>query len=161
MDEESRKKAFDVAVRLLAGRAHSRRELEAKLRKKGFTHEATSQALNRLDQLRLIDDRAYAESFTNGLCHRRPEGARKVRARLKQKGLADDIIDETLAASDQSFLCRSAAEKKWRTISGPPETKKKKLIAFLQYRGFDWDTIRETVREVTSDKAKDNMDLMD
>lgn len=159
MDEEKKSSALNTAIRLLAGRAHGRAELEAKLRKKGFDANAISQALERLDELGLTDDRAFAQNCMTGMARRRPEGRLKTRARLKQKGLTDEIIDEAITGFDQAVLCRAAAEKKLRTLTGPPEQKKKKLIAFLKNRGFDWETIRETMEQGTGNN--DEMDGMD
>lgn len=149
-DDRSRKAALDQAVRLLSGRAHGRAELESKLKKKGFDPESIASVMERLEQLRLLDDRAFAGSCMASQARRRPEGAFKTRARLRQKGLSDEIIDETIAGYDQAELCRNAAERKLRTLSGPPETVKKKLHAFLKNRGFDWETVRDTVELVTA-----------
>jgi regulatory protein len=151
MDEEKKGSALDLAIRLLAGRAHGRAELESKLKKRGFDPEAISKALERLDQLGLTDDSAFAQSCMAGMARRRPEGRLKTRARLKQKGLPDKIIDEAISGYDQATLCRAAAEKKLRTLSGPPELQKKKLITFLKNRGFDWETIRQTLHALTGD----------
>ena len=159
MDEGKKSSALDTAIRLLAGRSHGRAELEAKLKKKGFEADAISKALQRLDELGLTDDRAFAQSCMAGMARRRPEGRLKTRARLKQKGVPDNIIDEVVSSVDQATLCRAAAEKKLRSLSGPPEQKKKKLIAFLKNRGFDWESIRETVTQVTGDS--DEMDGLD
>lgn len=144
-EDKNRKAAFDCAVRLLSARDHGRAELESKLKKKGFEQEAITSTMERLDQLNLLDDRAFAGSCMAGIARRRPEGKFKTRARLKQKGLSDAIIEETIAGYDQSALCHAAAERKLRTLNGPPETIRKKLYTFLKYRGFDWETIRETV----------------
>ena len=160
MDEGKKSSALDTAIRLLAGRSHGRAELEAKLKKKGFEADAISKALQRLDELGLTDDRAFAQSCMAGMARRRPEGRLKTRARLKQKGLPDTIIDEAITGFDQAALCRAAAEKKLRTLGGSPELKQKKLIAFLKNRGFDWETIRETVKRVTGNEEEDEMDLM-
>jgi regulatory protein len=160
MDESKKSSALDLAIRLLAGRSHGRAELEAKLKKKGFETGAISKALERLEELGLTDDRAFAQSCISGMARRRPEGRLKTRARLKQKGLPDNIIDEAITTCDQATLCRAAAEKKLRTLSGPPEQKKKKLISFLKNRGFDWESIREVLKLVEV-KDEEEMDLMD
>lgn len=161
MADNDRKAALELAVRLLADRAHSRHEIESKLRKKGFDTETIVAVTARLDQLSLIDDRAFAGAYTTSLARRRPEGKHKTKARLRQKGLSDEIIDETLSSSDQQALCLAAAEKKRRTLSGPPEVIKKKLTTFLINRGFDWDTIRETVKKVTNKKEEEEEEKMD
>jgi regulatory protein len=153
MDEGKKSSALDHAFRLLAGRAHGRAELEAKLKKKGFDSESISKALERLDELGLTDDRAFVQSCMTSMARRRPEGKLKTRARLRQKGLPDKIIDEAITNCDQAELCRSAAEKKLRTLAGPPDQKKKKLITFLKNRGFDWETIRETMELVMMEES--------
>lgn len=153
MDEGKKSSALDHALRLLAGRAHGRTELESKLKKKGFDPESIAKAIARLDELSLTDDRAFAQSCTASMARRKPEGRLKTRARLKQKGLPDNIIDEAVNGCDQTELCRSAAEKKLRTLSAPPDQKKKKLITFLKNRGFDWETIRETVKLVLGEES--------
>ncbi|NTU53127.1 MAG: recombination regulator RecX [Chlorobiaceae bacterium] len=145
MDEKRSKAALELAVRLLSGRAHSRYELEIKLKKKGFDEDAIVKTMERLDQLKLLDDRAFASSCMSSIARRCPEGKLKTRFRMKQKGLSTEVIDEVLASTDQLALCQAAAEKKLRTLSGPPETIKKKLITFLINRGFDWETIRKVL----------------
>lgn len=152
-DERDRKNTLDHAMRLLGARAHGRAELETKLKKKGFDPEAVASALERLDQLDLLDDRAFAGSCMAGIARRRPEGKYKTRARLKQKGLSDELIEEALAEYDQSELCRTAAERKLRTLKGTPETIRKKLTTFLRNRGFDWGTIRETLNQLIVDNG--------
>jgi len=152
-EDRDRKNALAHAMRLLAARDHGRAELEGKLKKKGFDPQAIASVMKRLDQLGLLDDRAFATSCMSSMSRRRPEGKFKTRARLKQKGLSDEIIEETLAGYDQSELCRNAAERKLHTLSGPPETIRKKLFTFLRNRGFDWSTIKETVNELIVDNG--------
>ncbi|ACF10850.1 regulatory protein RecX [Chlorobaculum parvum NCIB 8327] len=152
-DERDRKNALEHAMRLLAARDHGRAELEGKLKKKGFDSNAIASAMERLDQLSLLNDRTFAGSCMASMARRRPEGKFKTRARLKQKGLSDEIIEETIAGYDQTELCRNAAERKLRTLSGPPDTIRKKLFTFLRNRGFDWSTIKETVNELIVDNG--------
>jgi len=156
MDEQKKSSALDHAFLLLAGRAHGRAELEAKLKKKKFEAEAISKALERLDELGLTDDRAFAQSCMTSMARRRPEGKLKTRARLRQKGLPDKIIDEAITGYSQTELCHAAAAKKLRTLTGPAELKKKKLIAFLKNRGFDWETIRDTMELVIGEKNEND-----
>ncbi|HHE31476.1 MAG TPA: recombination regulator RecX [Chlorobaculum parvum] len=157
-EDRDRKNTLDHAMRLLTARDHGRTELETKLQKKGFDPVAVASALERLDQLDLLDDHAFAKNCVTGMARRRPEGKFKTRSRLRQKGLSDEVIEEALAKCDQSELCRNAAERKLRTLKGPPETVRKKLTTFLRNRGFDWETIRDTVELVPG--GEDEMDRM-
>jgi regulatory protein len=145
MDEKRSSAALNQALRLLAGRAHGRSELEAKLKSRGFAPEAISKTIEKLEQLKLIDDRVFAGNCIESMARRRPEGRIKTKARLKQKGLSEEIVDEMMGSYDQMKLCTSAAEKKMRSLSGTPEAKKKKLLTFLRNRGFDWQTINQAL----------------
>ena len=145
MSGKSLDEAVRTGIRLLALRAHGRLELQAKLKKKGYEAAVADAAVARLEELGLVDDRSYAAGFVESLSRRRPEGKLKARARLLQKGLSEELVDEMLAGYDSAAICRAAAEKKMRTLTGPPEAKLKKLETFLRNRGFDWQTIRETM----------------
>ncbi|NTW51893.1 MAG: recombination regulator RecX [Chlorobiaceae bacterium] len=148
MDEKKWVAALNQAVRLLAVRAHSRAELEGKLKGRGYEPEAILKAMERLEQLKLIDDRTFAGNCMESLARRRPEGRIKTQARLKQKGLSEEIVDEIMVGYDQLKLCTTAAEKKMRSLSGTPEAKRKKLLTFLKNRGFDWPTISQTLSKL-------------
>ena len=151
MSERTLDDAVRKSIRLLELRAHGRSELSAKLRKHGFKPEIIDGAIARLESLGLIDDRSFAASFVESLSRKKPEGKLKTRARLLQKGLPEEVVEEMLAGYDPAAMCRTAAEKKMRTLTGPPETKLKKLETFLRNRGFDWQTVKETVNQLTVD----------
>jgi regulatory protein len=148
MDDKKRDAAINQALRLLSDRAHSRSELESKLKSRGHAPEAISRAMERLEQLKLIDDRAFAGNCMESLAKRRPEGRIKTLARLKQKGLSEEIVEEMMKGYDPEKLCAAAAEKKMRTLSGTPEVKRKKLLTFLRNRGFDWQAINQALTKL-------------
>lgn len=136
------------AIRLLGLRAHGRKELAAKLKKKGFETQIIEAAIARLESLGLIDDRAFAAGCVESLSKHRPEGKAKARLRLLQKGLPEELIEETLREYDSPAMCLAAAQKKMRSLTGTPETKRKKLETFLRNRGFDWESIKQAVAQV-------------
>jgi len=152
MPDKTVQDAVRDSIKLLGPRAHSRAELVAKLRKKGFESDTIDEAILKLESLGLIDDRSFAAGCVESLARRRPEGQRMAKVRLMRKGLSEEVIEEALRNYDAPGMCLAAAEKKMRSLSGTPETKQKKLITFLRNRGFDWSTIRETVEKLTGDE---------
>lgn len=131
---------------MLARRAHSRKELAQKLRRKGFSKDIIEEALAEADAQRLIDDRAFAESFVRRRLRQTQLGARKLQAELYQKGVSRSIVKQALsnAENDDESLCRAAAEKKWKTLQKESDAQKRrrKLFDFLLRRGFEWDVIQ-------------------
>ncbi len=145
MNDRTIPDAVRSAIRLLGLRAHSRAELAAKLKKKGFDASTVDAATSRLESLGLIDDRGFAAGFMESMARRKPESRLKARMRLLQKGLSEELVDEALRDYDASSMCMAAAEKKMRSLSGTPEARRKKLETFLRNRGFDWSSISETL----------------
>lgn len=98
---------LDYAYCLLARRPYSEQELEENLSAKGFTATAVTRTVARLktqgylDDARLAADRAErlrASGFG-------PEG---IRAKLAQKGLASETVEQTLEASGEDQERESA-----------------------------------------------------
>lgn len=152
MTDRTLDEAVKHGILLLGLRAHGRSELQSKLKKKGYKPAIIDAAIARLESLGLIDDRSFTAELVDHLSRKKPEGRLKTRMRLLQKGLSEEIVDEMLAGHDQAALCRAAAEKKMRTLTGPHEARMKKLETFLRNRGFDWQTIRETLNQLTVDR---------
>jgi regulatory protein len=148
MTDKSQKEAVSEAIRLLGLRAHSRGELAAKLKKKGFDAHSIDGAMGKLDSLGLIDDRGYAAGCLESMSKRRPAGKGVAKMRLLRKGVPEELADEALKEYDSEAMCLAAAQKKMRSLPGTPETKRKKVETFLRNRGFDWHTIRESLSKL-------------
>ena len=131
---------------MLARREHSRHELGHKLEYDGADREALAELLDEFEAKNWLSDRRFAESYVAD--HRRREGAVKLAHALRQRGIADEVIAEVLAAlntshSDDSEVSR--ARTVWRKkFATPPSTQQEraKQMRFLQGRGFSIETIR-------------------
>ncbi len=150
MTENTNRSAFDVALRLLGNREHSRKEIVIKLEQRRFDSEAIDTALGRLEELELLDDKSFAVNYVVSRSRKKPSGAYKLRYELLQKGVPDAIIDEVLEEYDSAAQCLEAAQRKLRLLKGDLPVKRNKLYAFLVNRGFDSQTIRETLARVLS-----------
>ena len=132
--------AFDAAARLLAHRARSRAELARRLAQKGFEEAVVAETLTHLEHLGLIDDAAFAAERVRGLL-RRGAGPRLVRARLKEAGVPDALVEAALvAALDEAGGEEAVAREtlKRRGSGGPPRTEReaRRAAAYLVRRGF-------------------------
>lgn len=132
------------ALRLLAGREHSRAELEKKL----AAHEEVSGELQRtLDELEakgFINEQRVVDS----VLHRR--AARLGTARLKQelqaKGIGAEAVADAVQALRSTELER--ARDVWRRKFGEPAADaagRAKQMRFLAGRGFGGDIIRRVL----------------
>lgn len=150
-DDESAR-AVDQAARFLGRRPRSVAEVRRNLRQKGFADSAVSAALERMTGQGYLDDQAYARFWVEDRLRFRPMGRRALGHGLRQKGVAAEVIDATLAGLDSADAARRAAHKQLRRWRQRPRAElRNKLWAFLQRRGFESDLCREVVDEILAE----------
>lgn len=155
MGERSRGARLDCherALRLLAVRPRSRRELEQRLRAAGFEADEVRAELVRLEEVGLVDDRAFAQELAGHHLTSRRSGRRAIVGALAAKGVDRTTIEETLAElsgapSDEADRAESLArDRARRLVSLPPETAFTRLVGFLGRRGYDAGVARQAAR---------------
>ena len=155
IDDPERAKA--LAVRILTYRARSRRELIDKLTTKGVEPALAEATADRCAQLRLIDDRALAESLTQSTLADRPAGRAYIAARLRRRGIPDDLaretIDQALSERDAHADALRVARARAKTVPPglAPAAATRRLVGALARRGFDPDTTRRAVETVLAE----------
>lgn len=142
----------DRAIGMLARARRSRLELERRLRRVADAPEHIRRVLDRLAASGLLDDESVARAEAASR-FRRGEGRRKVQQRLAAKGIDRRTVEQVLGevmeeeAVDELALCREAAERRQRSLhSLPPEVQRRRLMAYLQRRGFTGETIGRVMR---------------
>ena len=133
------------AAELLSRRAMSAGELERKLREKGASPEHAEAAVQRMSELGVIDEAAYAEMLIRR-CGAKSYGRRRaeqelLRHQVPREYWADAL--EALPAAEEKLDALIAARLKNGT---PDEAQRKKLAAYLQRRGYGWEEIRSALR---------------
>jgi regulatory protein len=92
---------LDYAYRLLAQRAYSEQELTDKLVAKGFTAVVVTRTVARLKIQGYLDDARLAADQAERW-RARGFGSEGIRAKLAQKGLSADSIEQTLETSEEN-----------------------------------------------------------
>ena len=134
------------AMRLLARREHSRAELARKLGQSGFDACDIQPLLDEFEQKRWLSDRRFAESYVAD--HRSRAGAVKLAFDLRQRGVADNIIEAVLSDNRDSELERAQAVWQKKFGSAPTDmAEKARQMRFLQSRGFGTEVIRRVVHD--------------
>lgn len=137
--------AYAALLRLCARSEKSSGDALRLMQRWGVTPAARESVLRRLIAERFIDDRRYAEAFVRDKIRLSGWGIRKIRATLRQKGIAADIVEETLAALDPAGMEERLAnrlEKKMRTTRFKDNYElKTKLIRYGLSLGYDYDSV--------------------
>ena len=149
-----RQAAYDAAVRLLAARGRSTRELVARLRRKGLGPAAVTHAVGRLEAEGLVDDTAFAEQYARSRAAR-GWGPVAILADLRRRGVERRLAERTVGALEGSSdedaraeLRRLAARRVGTLTSLPRETARRRLLSFLGRRGFRMHDVFDVVDEV-------------
>ena len=149
-------KATEAALVLLEVRARARREIETRLAQKGYEAEIITQVLEKLTRLELLDDAQFAAQWVEARTRpggSRPIGRRRLSSELHGKGVAKDQIAqavETVTNDEELALARAAAGKKVRAVPSDRDillAERRKLMGFLQRRGFGWEVVKRVTRE--------------
>lgn len=144
--QEEERVALDAAYRYLTYRPRSESEMRTRLRRKGVRPNTLEKTLERLRQLRLLDDAAFAQQWVEHRAATNPRGRRLVRWELRQKGIGPELAQETVQTLDeeegayQAGLRRSARLQ----VKDYPEFRKR-LGDFLVRRGFGYEVVERTV----------------
>ncbi len=141
-------KAYALALRYLGVRVRSRRELTDYLTRKNCAQDEVEAALERLEGLGLVDDRAFAAAWIADRLAVRPRSRMRLVQELGAKGVARDIIDLALEEIDperELQTLKVLIERKRRT-SGYGDDKK--LVAYLQRQGYRWALIKEAMEQL-------------
>jgi len=134
------------AVGLLARREHSRAELARKLGQSGFDACDIQPLLDEFEEKKWLSDRRFAESYVAD--HRARAGAIKLAFDLRQRGVADNIIEAVLSDNRDSELERAQAVWQKKFGSAPADmTERARQMRFLQSRGFGTEVIRRVIHD--------------
>ncbi len=147
--QDASQRAVDAAARLLSLRPRSISEVRQNLTRKGIAAPVISEAIERLTTMGYLDDRAFAEFWVKERNASKPISARALRYELRQKGVANGIIDDVLDVQDESEIAVEAARKHLRRVRGLSRSEaRQKMTAQLARRGFSPSTAREAIRQV-------------
>lgn len=138
------------ALRLLAGREHSRAELEKKLAPHEQELGEVQRALDELQAKGFISEQRVVES----VIHRRSArlGAGRVKQELQAKGVSAEAVAEAVDRLRGTETER--AREVWRKKFGEPAADaagRAKQMRFLASRGFGAEAIRRVVRGADDD----------
>lgn len=144
----------DRALNALARSRRTRRELEMRLRRFEPDARLVAEALDRLEASGVLSDADVARAEAASRL-RRGEAPARVSQTLRRKGVNARSTAEAIAEAvqadgfDEVAACRQQAQKRWRSLASlEPAVARRRLVAFLQRRGFGGAVIRAVLAEL-------------
>ncbi len=152
LDASAMRTAIDRALNYLSYRPRSAEEARRHLLKKSTPPAVVSRVIERLREREYVDDAAFARFWIDSRRRHKPMGMRGLRYELRQKGIADGIVESALAEYDELEAATCLArERAPRFLGGSPREFRRKLGGLLQRRGFDDSLIRDLLRDLQAE----------
>ena len=131
-----------AAVRLLARREHTKEELRRKLTRRGHPQACVESVVAALDDASYVSDARFAEGFVRVRAER-GQGPLRIRAELRERGVADALADEVLTETGEYWLGRAQAARRKRFGAAVPTDRGdwNRQARFLAQRGYPSDLI--------------------
>ncbi len=153
--ERSRERTMNRAVKLLAAKPRSVRELRERLLEKLWTDAGIVNAvIEKLKEYKYLDDEQFARNLAVSKLQQKPQGRRRLQQTMSQKKLDKEIVETAIAEAFEKMpedeLIEQAIAKRMR-LKGKPESRAelKKFYDHLLRQGFGYDLIREKMSNLT------------
>jgi regulatory protein len=154
--------ARQIVLRQLTAAPRSRAQLEQALRRRNCPDDVAGEVLDRMEEVGLVDDEAYAGMLVRSRQAGRGLATRALRQELRSKGVDDETAATALAQVDphaEEDRARELVAKRLRTMHGlDPMTQTRRLAGMLARKGYDAEVALRVVREAVRDAPEHRRD---
>lgn len=149
IEENEFNKIMDKILRFLSFRPRSKKEILFFLKKKQVGEKVEKMILEKLKELGLLDDKAFAKWWIEQRLAFKPVSKKVLSKQLKQKGISPEIFEEIISSGEYPEEITTAVkilEKRKRVFENlPPLKMEQKAINILLYRGFSYNLAKRAV----------------
>ncbi|MEN3039201.1 MAG: regulatory protein RecX [Candidatus Kryptonium sp.] len=153
--------AKEIAYKFISYKPRTQKEVEERLKQKGFDKNIISRVIQEIKNYGFINDLEYARNFVFDRSKSKTFGKVALKQMLLAKGISADIIEQVLSEReniiDEFDIALELANKKIKQLKLSKKKKRdkneqrRKIYEFLARRGFSWDVINRTMRELFED----------
>lgn len=146
-------KGKKLAMRFLATRMYSAREVYDRLRRNRYSSEDAEEIVSELIQEGVLDDRRYTEYYILDSINIGYKGIYRIKQELRRKGVAGSVVELVLANNDFDTLSslREYVEKRLRVTEISSRRDYEKFRASLARRGYSISEINDVLSEYEFD----------
>jgi len=120
---------LEAAARFLEVRPRSVDEVRRRLCGAGYRPDLVAAAIERLTDLGMLDDEAFARAWVESRDRARPRGERALRSELHRKGVVDSIVTDVLGERDAGSGRGDAPDDGEAPVERADETAAARLLA--------------------------------
>ena len=161
-DADPEEVARTICLRLLTTRPCTRAELATELRRRSVPDHAAAAVLERLDDVGLVDDRAFAAAWVERQRRTRGLSRRALASELRRKGVGDEDIGDAVATVTDDDERARAAELVARKLPSLRHVERDKqvsrLVGMLARKGYGggiaYAVVRDALGELDAEHAE-------
>lgn len=146
-----------IVLRKLTMAPRTRAELTTALARRNVPADAAEAVLDRFTEVGLIDDSQLAATFTESRREREGWSRRAIAAKLRDKGVERDVIDEALgqvSAEDEERTALDLARRRYPRLAGlDADVRRRRLAGLLARRGYSSSVVMATISAVEAESA--------
>ncbi|MGZ4598834.1 regulatory protein RecX [Oryzihumus sp.] len=150
--------ARQIVLRQLAMAPRSRQQLADKLRQRNCPDDVATAVLDRMTEVGLVDDAAYAQMLVRSKQAERGLARRALAQELRTKGIDPELAAETLDDIDEGTeraRARQLVDKKLRTMHGlGVEVQTRRLAGMLARKGYSSGMSYAVIRDAIADSEE-------
>lgn len=150
---------LQLAMNYISYQLRTEQEMYRYLKEKEISQEDSRKIMQRLKELRLIDDLNYGKSYLRTQLRLSDKGPQAVQQQLRKKGLKEEVTQEVMqlyTAEDQIEIAMKTAQKYLKTIRGKSHKETlQKLRQKLMQKGFSNETVTLVMNELPSEKNEE------
>jgi Uncharacterized protein conserved in bacteria len=147
--------ARQIVLRQLSMAPRSRAQLEQKLAQRDCPADVAAAVLDRMTEVGLVDDQAYAQMLVRSQQAGRGLAKGALARELRTKGIDDDLAQEALASisdADERDRARTLVDKKLRAMHGMGiEVQTRRLAGMLARKGYSPSVTYAVIRDAIAD----------
>jgi regulatory protein len=148
--------ARTILLSKLTASAKSRRELAEALAAKDVPDDVATRVLDRFEQVGLVDDAAFADTWVRSRQASRGLSRRALSHELRRKGVSDDVIAEAVEQVDAEAEREAAAAlvaRKLPSTRGLERTRRtRRLVGMLARKGYGPGLAAGVVRDALAEE---------
>ncbi len=142
-------RCLNAAAHFLSYRPRSEAEVREQLQRRGFDGNSVTAVLTKLKGEGVVDDMAFAQFWRDNRQSFSPRSQWLTRLELRQKGVADDIIEKVVDSIDDTDSAYRAALRKARKLPQSDYQRfRRRLAEYLKRRGFSYEVINHTIQRL-------------
>jgi regulatory protein len=148
--------AYDKLLNYITKSMKTFYECKNYLYDKGFNKIIINNVLDKIKTYGYIDDKKYAEMYID--YHNENKGQKRLEMELKNKGIDENIIKETLESKrdkNSDYINALEIALKYKKQNKLDLKTREKLIRALYSKGYEWDIIQEVLRKIGIEENDD------